>query len=687
MSTRFSPALPNRNHLLHGGDYNPDQWLDRPDILTRDIELMKQAHINTVSVGIFAWAALEPEEGTFTFGWMDDLLDRLHKNQIAAILATPSGGKPHWMALKYPEIRRVDDKGIREPQQWRHNHCYTSPVYRDKVSIMNTKLAERYGKHPAVAMWHVSNEYGGTCHCPLCKQAFRDWLLGRYKSIDAVNAAWWSRFWSHQYASFDQIDTLDTSVNGLMLDWKRFVSHQTVDFMRHELKPLRRISPHLPATINMMGFYDPLDYWKFAPDIDVVSWDAYPGWHNESVELTAAWTAYTCDLYRAMKQGKPWLLMESTPSNVNWQAVSPLKRPGVHRLSSLLTVAHGSDSVLYFQFRKGRGSHEKFHGAVVDHEGSSATRVFKEVASLGAELKQLDAVVGTTTPAGVAVVYDWENNWAVNLCNGPRNTGKDYGWQCFSFHTAFWKLGVPVDVIDSEQPLDRYRVVVAPMLYLIKPGVAERLDAFVRAGGTLITTYMTGYVDQADLCFEGGFPGGADSVLRKLVGVWAEELDVLKDDQTQTVVMKAGNPTGVTGTFKARQYFEVVHAESAKVAGTYKTDFYKGVPAVTVNPAGKGRVIHLAARFDQAFHDKLGTSIVKKLALPTALPGKLPAGVTATWRTDGTNRLTFVTNLTDKPKRVAVGSGQSTLDGKRVGPTALLKAYDVLTLRSRASKK
>jgi len=508
--------------MLHGGDYNPDQWLDRPDILTEDIRLMKLSHINCVSVGIFAWATYEPEEGKFNFKWMDELLDRLHKNGITAILATPSGAKPNWMAAKYEEIRRVDQHGKRDPQWHRHNHCYTSPVYREKVTIMNTKLAERYGKHPAVAMWHVSNEYGGECHCPLCKQGFRAYLKARYEILDAVNDAYWARFWSHNYTEWSQIDALDSGVHALILDWKRFVTHQTTDFMLHEMKPLRSMTPEIPITVNMMGFYDVLDYWKMAPHLDLVSWDSYPGWHKGAVYETAAGTAMAHDVYRAMKQGKPWLLMESTPSNVNWQGVSPLKRPGLHRISSLQAVAHGSDGALYFQFRKGRGSMEKFHGAVVDHAGHENTRVFKEVARLGEDLAKMNDITGATTPADVALIFDWENRWAIHEENGPRNQGKDYQQTVYEFYLPLWKRGVACDVIDADQPIDQYKLVIAPMLYMIKPGVQERLSKFVENGGTLITTYFSGYVNESDLCFLGGFPGGKDSLLRKTIGVWAE---------------------------------------------------------------------------------------------------------------------------------------------------------------------
>ncbi len=677
---RFAPVLLNTTGLVHGGDYNPDQWLDRPDILAEDIRLMKLAGVTAVSVGIFAWATYEPEEGRFEFKWMDDLLDRLHANGIRAILATPTGAKPNWMAVKYPEIRRVDAKGHRDPQWGRHNHCYTSPVYREKTRILNAKLAERYSNHPAVAMWHISNEYGGECHCDLCKQAFRDFLKVRYGTLTELNNAYWSAFWSHTYTDWTQIGPIDASVHGLVLDWRRFVSHQTCDFMLHEIKPLRAAGTTIPVTINMMGFFDTLDYWKFAPHIDCVTWDAYPGWHNEDTQLTSAWIAFVGDAYRAMKAGKPWLLMESTPSNVNWQDVSPLKRPGVNRLASLLTVAHGSDSVMYFQFRKGRGGMEKFHGAIVDHEGSEHTRVFKEVAALGAELKTFTPIVGTTTPAEVAVIYDWENNWAINASQGPRNVGKAHMATVQSFHEPLWKRGVAVDVIDSEQPLGNYRLVIAPMLYMLKPGVADKLAAFVRRGGTLITTYLTGYVNESDLCFLGGFPGGKHSEFRRAVGVWAEEIDALIDAKKNSIHMAPGNSLGLSGSYEASQYFELIHAETAQAAGTYTSDFYAGRPAVTVNSFGPGRAIHIAARMERRFNEDLLAGLIEKLKLPRAIHTDLPAGVIATYRTDGQRKFVFLLNLTSEPRSVPVPAGHTTLAGTPVPASLDLPSYDVQIL-------
>lgn len=514
MTKKYNPINEKYPHFLHGGDYNPDQWLNYPQVLKEDIELMKKAHCNTMSVGIFAWAALEPEEGEFNFDWMDEVLDRLADNGLYAVLATPSGARPAWMAQKYPEVLRVKADRQRILFSGRHNHCYTSPVYREKVRIINTKLAERYKDHPAVLLWHLSNEYGGECHCELCQQAFREWLKNKYGTLENLNQAWWSMFWSHTYTDWSQIESPAphgmNSIHGLVLDWKRFVTHQTVDFMKNEIKPLKDITPDIPVTTNMMGTYPVLDYWKFAEELDVISWDNYPRWHGKQEDWKlASDIGFVHDINRSLKGGQPFMLMESTPSMTNWMSVSKLKRPGMHLLSSLQAVAHGADTVQYFQWRKGRGGFEKFHGAVVDHVGHENTRVFRDVTEVGETLQQLDPIVGTSVEPEVAVIYDWENRWAIDEAKALRQAdmGSDYEQTCKKHYREFWKRGIPVDVINMDCDLSRYKVVVAPMPYILRDGVGERIEEFVKNGGTFLITYWSGIVDEHDLCFRGGYPG------------------------------------------------------------------------------------------------------------------------------------------------------------------------------------
>ena len=310
-------------HFIHGGDYNPEQWLHDKSVWDKDMELMKEANCNEMSIGIFSWAKLEPKEGEYDFSFLDEIIEKIGANGGKVILATPSGARPRWLAETYPEVLRVGPDGVRDHFRARHNHCYTSPAYREKVSQMNRKLAERYGNNDTVIAWHISNEYGGECRCPLCQNAFRDFLRKKYHNdINELNLAWWTTFWSKTYDDFDQVEApgryTETEIHGLNLDWHRFVTHQTMDFIQAETAPIRELSPHKPVTINMMFEFYELNYHEVAKVIDFASWDSYPEWHNGDNALIAQKTAFWHDLYRSLK-GKPFLLMESTPSLVNWK--------------------------------------------------------------------------------------------------------------------------------------------------------------------------------------------------------------------------------------------------------------------------------------------------------------------------------------------------------------------------------
>jgi beta-galactosidase len=458
----------------------------------------------------------------------------------------------------------------------------------------------------------------------------------------------------------------------------RFITDQTTDFMRNEMAPLRELTPDVPITTNFMRAYTGLNYWKMAPELDVISWDSYPPWHGsqDDGEL-AAEIGFVHDIMRSLKGGKPFMLMESTPSMTNWMPVAKLKRPGMHVLSSLQAVAHGSDTVQYFQWRKSRGSSEKFHGAVVDHSGRSDTRVFQDVAAVGGALERLEAVVGTTVRPQVAVIYDTENLWAVHDAQGPRQEKKDYLATCVRHYRCFWQRGIPVDVLDMEQDLSAYKVVIAPMLYMIRPGVGERIEAFVEGGGTFVATYWSGLVDQDDLCFLTGFPGP----LRRVLGVWVEEIDALYDGDVNYVEVAAGNDLGLGGRYEAREFCELLHLEGAEALATYAQDFYAGRPALTVNRFGEGEAYLIASRNEDRFLSDFYAGLAASLALQPALEADLPAGVTAQLRTDGEQRYVFLMNFGDATT-VDLGDRAyiDLLGGQTVTGEQALERYGVMVL-------
>lgn len=641
--------------ILHGGDYNPEQWLEYPEILEEDIQLMKKAQVNCVTLGIFSWAMLEPKEGVYDFQWLEEIVDRLGREGIQVILATPSGAMPHWLTEKYPEVMQVQEDGTKNLPGKRHNFCYTSPVMRQKIQSLDRALSQKFGKKENVVLWHISNELGGnfgdsTCHCEQCQRAFREWLKKRYQTLDNLNKAWWGRFWSHVYTDWDQIHSPapqgEYTMTGLKLDWRRFATEQMSDFVAGEIQAVRTASD-LPVTTNFMYFFKGLDYHRLRDELDVISWDNYPFWHKRKDEVTVAMrTAASHSLMRSMKK-KPFLLMESTPSMVSWREVNPSKRPGMHMLSSMQALAHGSDSVLYFQWRKSRGSFEKFHGAVVGHKNGSNTRTFREVTQVGERLMGLtDLLDGTVNQPKVAMIFDWENWWALEDVSGPR-TDMNYVDSIFLYYQPFWEAGIDVDLVGMDDSLEGYQLVLAPFNYMYKEGYAGKVRDYVRGGGVYVTTYFSGLVDETDLCFLGHHP------LEDVLGVVQEEIDAPCEEFPNTFSYQ-----GVQ--YPAGGLREVIHAkEGTQVLSVYEEDYVKGMPVLTKNAYGEGSAYYLAAEPELNFLRRFTEDLLEELALANPLGVKLPHGVTVSLRIreDQCQSFVFVMNFNNEPAEVeGIGS-------------------------------
>lgn len=592
------------DRILFGGDYNPNQW--PKEIWEEDIRIFKKASINSATVNVFSWAKIQPSENCYDFEELDQIIEKLSTEGFDIVLATSTAALPAWMFKKYPEVARTDYDGRHHKFGQRHNACPNSLVYQKYAERLATKLAERYGENPQVTCWHINNEYGGECYCDNCEKAFRVWLKDKYHTIEALNKAWNMEFWGHTVYEWDEIvlpNALSegigydkTAFAGISIDYRRFNSDSLLKNYMMERDAIRKIDPTTPITTNLMGTFKGLDYFKWAKEMDLVSWDNYPS-YNTPWSLVAM----THDLMRGLKQ-QPFMLMEQTPSQQNWQPYNSLKKPGQMRAQSYQTIAHGADTIQYFQLRRSIGACEKFHGAVIEHIGHEDTRVFRETAALGAELAQLSDIIGTQTQAQVAVIFDWDNYWALEYTSGPTVDLK-YVEQIHRYYRYFYEQNIAVDLVPVDADLSKYKLVAAPVLYMIKEGMQERLTDFVMQGGALLTTYMSGIVDQSDNVHLGGYPGP----LRELAGIWVEEIDALAPEQSNGVSLVNEELTGTSNLVS-----DLIHLENAEALAHYTSNFYAGMPAVTKNTFGDGTVYYFGGQLEDQLQDQLFKTIVEE---------------------------------------------------------------------------
>lgn len=664
--------------IWYGGDYNPEQW--EPEVWDEDVRMFKLAGIDVATLNVFSWALNQPSEETYDFAWLDEQIDRLYKNGIYTCLATSTGAHPAWMARLYPDVLRVDKQGRKRKFGGRHNSCPNSPTYRKYAGAMAGRLADRYKDHPGLLVWHVSNEYGGYCYCDNCAAAFRVWLERRYGSLDAVNKAWNTRFWGHTFYDWDDIvppselseewGNNRTNFQGISLDYRRFQSDSLLECYKLEYDELKKRTPDVPVTTNLMGTYPELDYFRWAKHLDVVSWDNYP-----SLDTPYSYTAMVHDLMRGLKDGQPFMLMEQTPSQQNWQAYNSLKRPGVMRLWSYQAVARGADTVLFFQLRRSIGACEKYHGAVIEHVGHEHTRVFRECAELGRELQTLgDRVLDARVDAKAAIVFDWENRWAVELSSGPTVALK-YVDEVHKYYDALFRMNVQTDMVSVEAAFEKYAIVIAPVMYMVKPGFAEKVERFVASGGIFLTTFFSGIVNESDLVTLGGYPGE----LRKVLGIWAEEIDALFPDATNRIVMKA--PLGsLSGEYRCGLLCDLLHLEGAEAVATYGDDFYAGRPVVTVNRFGAGQAWYVGSSPEPAFLQGLLGKLCADAGIEPEL--KTSEGLEVSRRTKDGASLLFLLNHNRDAATAELGGRTMTdaLTGETVKGTVEVPGYGVAIL-------
>ncbi|MBQ1063794.1 MULTISPECIES: beta-galactosidase [Micromonospora] len=651
--------------IWYGADYNPEQWPEQT--WTEDVELMRRAGVNLVSVGIFSWALLEPTPGRYVFDWLDRAIDLLHDGGISVDLATATASPPPWLAHRHPETlpRRADGTVL-----WpggRQAYCPSSPVFRDHSLALVEAVARRYARHPAVVLWHVSNELGCHnvhCYCDVSAEAFRGWLRERYGDLDSLNAAWGTAFWSQRYHDWAEINpprTAPTFANPTQqLDFLRFSSDEQRAQLRAERELLNRLVPQPVTTNFMIGTgIKYLDYHSWAADVDVVANDHYLTAADPQPQVNLALAA---DHTRGVAGGAPWLLMEHSTSAVNWQPRNVAKTPGQMRRNSLAHVARGADGVLFFQWRASRAGAEKFHSALVPHAGPD-TKVFREVCRLGADLRALAEVRGSRVDADVAILFDYEAWWGAELDSHP-SVDVTYTDRLSALHSALWRAGITADVVHPSADLSRYRLVVVPTLYLVRDADADALRRFVEAGGTAVVTYFSGIVDEHDHIRLGGYPGA----YRDLLGVHVEEFFPLR----------AGETVRLDDGARADVWTEWLHADGVEVLAAYADGPLPGVPALTRNTVGAGAAWYVGTRLDDEATDRL----VARLLAETGVrpPVSAPTGVEVVRRRAEDRSWLFLINHTTEPVRLPV-TGVELLGGARCDGELEVPAGEVAVVR------
>ncbi|MGO3827987.1 MAG: beta-galactosidase [Microbacterium gubbeenense] len=594
--------------MHYGGDYNPEQWDE--SVWPEDMRRMREAGVTRVRVGVFAWARIQPEEGVFDWAWLDRVLDLLHENGIQASLATATATPPPWATTNYPEMLPQDDLGSTLWHGSRQAYAPSSPVYRRLASELVTALVERYAQHPAVGMWVANNEYG--CHLNYdysdnAAVAFREWLKKKYGTLDALNEAWGTMFWSQRYTSFDQIVPMRRapySLNpGGLLDFKRFTSDTLLELFVMERDIIKSAGASQPVTTNFMGFFPPADYWKWAPELDVICDDNYAD-PNDPESFRGA--AFTRDLMRSLKKDAPWVLLEQAPNDVNWRPTNAPKAPGQMAALSMQAVARGADEINFFQWRQSRRGSERFHSGMLPHAGTN-TRTWREITALGETLKNLPGLGTSASGARIAIAFDWEARWALDAPDHPGEI--DYGVLIPRWHAALHRQQLLVDLVHPAEDLSDYDLVIAPHLYLLSDESAENLSGFVRAGGNLLVAAFSDVVDDTDSFREGGF----QVALRDVLGVAVEEFGALVPPEAAIGGTSAGDTTGsasasrgpgeahadVDGPFGAArgEFFAErlqVLDPSVEILGRFSSGRLAGEPALTANRAGEGRAWYLA---------------------------------------------------------------------------------------------
>jgi beta-galactosidase len=648
-------------HLFYGGDYNPEQW--PREVWDEDVRLMREAGVNLVTVGVFAWAHLEPAEGSFDFGWLRQVLDLLGESGIGVDLATPTAAPPPWLTTRYPDVLPVDDRGSRYSHGSRQHFCICNPNYRRLALRVVERVAAELGSHEAVRMWHAHNEYA--CHVPYCycdhhAASFRSWLERRYGTVQDLNEAWGSAFWSQRYSDFAEVMpprmTPALANPSQLLEYKRFSSEAFLEEFLEEKRVLKAARPDIPVTTNFMGFFKALDYFAWARELDVVSTDNYP---DPADPDSPALSAMHYDLIRSLNKNVPWVVMEQTSSRVNWRDRNVPKSPGQMRALSYQALARGARGVLFFQWRASRSGAEKFHSALVSHSGQ-ASPVWTEATGLGRELDRPPPWSTAEVPARAAVVFSWPNWWAVESQASPAHdlTMRD---QLAWMYRPLYHRCVTLDFASPAEDLVRYEALLVPSLYLVTEDEAANIRSYVDQGGTAVISFWSGIVDEHDRVYLGPYGGP----LRPLIGCDIVDVAPLAPADVVTLEWEDGTTSSATFWLDIATGRPDPPERQTRVLARVTSGPWAGTPAVTASSYGQGTVYYVGTRLDADGLQRVYDLIPALRAGTADFATQQADGVERVVRRSPDHDYEFLINHTDNERKVLLSAPGYDVLGER----------------------
>lgn len=664
--------------IVFGGDYCPEQWDD--ETIKRDIKLMKNAHVNSVVLSVFTWEILEPKENEYHFEWLDKVMKELHENDIYICLATPTSAQPAWMSTKYPEVLPVDIKGRKRNHGMRVFFCINSKKYRERAAKLARKLAERYKDFPGLIAWHVANEYGTYCYCENCQQQFREWLKNKYQTIENFNNKMNSVFWGRQISSFKEV-MVPSELNddyrfypALQLDYLRFISDSTVSCFLNEADVIRKITPKIPVYTNISGHIKNIDQFKMAKTMDFVGWDNYPV-PREKLSTVAL----KHDLMRALKSGESFLIAEQSPNQQNWQPYNKIKKPGEVKTIAYQGLAHGGDGCFFFQMKQSIGGQEKFHGALIGHSGRGDTRVFREMTELGEELEKIgNQFVGAKNNNKVAIYFDWESWWDLDNASGP-SQDLEYFEEVNKYYQPFYDNNIGVDIISKDADISKYKLIVAPSLYIISKKTAANINKFVENGGVFVGSIRSGVVDEFDRCSNGLAPG----ILKDVLGIEIEEMDALFPGESNELEI-VSNWNDDENIYKVNLLCEIITLKGAETVAKYRKEFYSGTPCVTKNRWGKGEAYYIGTSSENKFLTKLFSEICLQNDIPSYIQSDKNIEITCRSTSKG-DKYYFVINHNDVVTKVNLPGiiGINLFNNKKIQDCYQMKAREILIIKAK----